>query len=109
MTMTEGTVPVPPSAFPNDGDPLHSSYGFQCDMWLDYPTTNRPFWFSSEERSRREANAYAYRQTGTKENWFRYLSLGYFVFEDMGTHLRCNKNNEKIYSIKPHLFHVKSI
>jgi hypothetical protein len=80
--MTEGTAPEPPSVFPVDHDPSHPLYGFQIDKWLDHPTTHGPDWFPTEERYRRDASAHAYRQRGTKENWHRYLILGFFVFED---------------------------
>ena len=80
--MTDGTALVIPSAFPTEWDPLQPLDGFRCDNWLPYPETTGPDWFSSEERARREANAYAYRQRGTKEQWYRYLLLGFFVFED---------------------------
>ncbi|KAI2499312.1 hypothetical protein MHU86_15156 [Fragilaria crotonensis] len=46
------------------------------------PTSSRQEWFSAEERFRREANAHAYSQHGTPSNWFRYLTLGYFVYDD---------------------------
>ncbi|KAI2490280.1 hypothetical protein MHU86_24301 [Fragilaria crotonensis] len=68
MTMTDGTALVIPSAYPKDWDPLQPLEGFQCDNWLPHPTIEGPDWFSSEERARREANAYAYRQKGTKSS-----------------------------------------
>ncbi|KAI2493705.1 hypothetical protein MHU86_20849 [Fragilaria crotonensis] len=86
--MTDETAIVPPSAFPDDWDPLHPLNGFQCDKWFDHPTTTGPDWFSNEERARREANAYAYRQIGTKEQWNRYLLLGFFTFDDC---IECDK------------------
>lgn len=43
---------------------------------------NNSDWFSTEERYRREANAHAYRQHGTPQNWYRYLSLGFFAYDD---------------------------
>lgn len=73
MTMTEGMATGPPSAFPSDWDPLHLLHCSQCDEWLNHPTPTGPDWFSTEERARREANAYAYHQKGTKEQWHRYL------------------------------------
>ena len=82
MTKPNGKASVHPLAFPDDWDSPDSPYGFHCDTWLDHPTKNGHDWFSTEERARRDANAYAYRQKGTKENWSRYLSLGFFVFED---------------------------
>ena len=80
--MAEGTDLVPPLALPDDQDPLYSLYGFQIDKWLDHPVPNGVDWFPSEERCRRDANAYAYHQTGTKENWYRYLLLGFYVFDN---------------------------
>ncbi|KAI2512020.1 hypothetical protein MHU86_2308 [Fragilaria crotonensis] len=82
MTKPNGKASVHPLALPDDWDSPDSLYGFQCDAWLDHPMKNGHDWFSTEERARREANAYAYRQKGTKENWSRYLSLGFFVFEE---------------------------
>ena len=64
-------------------DPHHPKYGFHTEKWHDMPRpTNGPDWFPDEERYRREANAHAYRQHGTPQNWFRYLTLGYFVYDD---------------------------
>ncbi|KAI2495156.1 hypothetical protein MHU86_19341 [Fragilaria crotonensis] len=80
--MPERRQSTPPSAFPAEAELSHPLYSFRCDQWFDHPTPNGPDWFSAEERARRDANAYAYRQHGTKENWFRYLYLGFFVFED---------------------------
>jgi hypothetical protein len=95
MTMTDGTAPAIPSAFPAEWDPLNPLDGFQCDKWLPHPMPTGPDWFSSEERARREANAYAYRQKGTKEQWHRYLLLGLFVFEDC---FECDKLWEALES-----------
>ena len=81
--MTEGTAPFAPLlALPDDWASEHSPYGYQCEMWFDHPSASGPDWFTPEERSRRYANAFAYRQKGSKENWYRYLSLGFFAFED---------------------------
>ncbi|KAI2513647.1 hypothetical protein MHU86_787 [Fragilaria crotonensis] len=81
--MADGTALIaPPVATPEDWTSASSAYGFHCETWLDSPTTSGPDWFTPEERSRRDANEYAYRQKGTKENWYRHISLGFFVFED---------------------------
>jgi hypothetical protein len=36
--------------------------------------------FGKEERTIRDAHAYAYQQYGTTSNWSRYVHLGYFAF-----------------------------
>ena len=82
MTIPDGMDLVPPPALPDEWDLSYPLYGFQCDKWLDHPMPSGPDWFSSEERARRNANALAYRQKETKENWNRYLLLGFFVFAD---------------------------
>jgi hypothetical protein len=88
MTVVEEPVSIPPSAFPVDLDPSHPVFGFKCDQWLGPPLPNGPDWFSPEERCRREANMYSYRQKGAKENWCRYLSLGFFLLNDC---FECNQ------------------
>jgi hypothetical protein len=83
MTMTEGTAPKSPSAFPADQNPFSSLYGFQIDTWVDQPVpATGPDWFPFDERFRRNANENAYQQHGTQLNWNRYIALGFFVFED---------------------------
>jgi hypothetical protein len=82
MTMTEGTAPKPPSAFPVDLNPSHPMYGFETDKWVDQPIPKGPDWFSLQERYRRNANANGYKQHGNPTNWNRYITLGLFVFDD---------------------------
>jgi hypothetical protein len=83
MTMTaHAALPSPPDPAEYH-DPLHPTYGFHTTEWHETPRP--PYgqdWFSDEERCRREANAHAYRQHGTTQNWLRYLTLGYFVYDD---------------------------
>ena len=80
------TAPLAMTSTPDPAayhDPHHPKYGFHTEKWHDMPRpTNGPDWFPDEERYRREAKAHAYRQHGTPQNWFRYLTLGYFVYDD---------------------------
>jgi hypothetical protein len=83
MTMTaQAALPSPPD--PADyHDPHHPTYGFHTEEWHERPQpTDGSEWFKVEERYRREANAHAYRQHGTPQNWLRYLTLGYFIYDD---------------------------
>jgi hypothetical protein len=68
--------------------PFYLLYGFKIDKWLDHPVPNGVDCFPSEERRRCDAYAYAYCQTGIKENWYRYLLLGFYVFDNC---YGCNK------------------
>ncbi|KAI2501929.1 hypothetical protein MHU86_12550 [Fragilaria crotonensis] len=83
MTMTaQAALPSPPDPTAYH-DPHHPKYGFHTEEWHDMPRPiNGTDWFSTEERYRREANAHAYRQIGTPQNWLRYLTLGLFVYDD---------------------------
>jgi hypothetical protein len=75
------SLPPDPAAY---HDPHNVKYGFFTDTWDDFPSLN-PFGtecFSDEERFRREAHAHAYRQHGTPTHWRRYLTLGFFVYDD---------------------------
>ncbi|KAI2488891.1 hypothetical protein MHU86_25945 [Fragilaria crotonensis] len=83
MTMTaQAALPSPPDPAAYH-DPHHPMYGFYTEEWHDQPSPpNGSKWFPDEERYRREANAHAYRQHGTPQNWLRYLTLGYFVYDD---------------------------
>ena len=46
------------------------------------PVPDGPDWFTSENRMRRDANAYAYRQMGNPSDWNRYVTLGLFTTAD---------------------------
>jgi hypothetical protein len=83
MTMTaQAALPSPPDPAAYH-DPHHPTYGFHTEEWHDLPRSPTALaCFTEEERYRREANAHAYRQYGTPQNWLRYLILGYYVYDD---------------------------
>ncbi len=93
--MTEGTATTFAKALPINLDPSHPMYGFMIDTWVDQPIHKGPDWFLIEERYRRNANAHVYQQNqkGNQTKWNRYLTLGYFVFEDC---VECDKVWEAI-------------
>ncbi|KAI2511556.1 hypothetical protein MHU86_2810 [Fragilaria crotonensis] len=101
MTMTaHAAIPAPPDPVAYH-DPHHPTYGFHTSEWHKMPRPEGDDWFPSEERYRREANAHAYRQHGSPQNWFRYLTLGFFVYDD------CSKFDAlwKKYSSDPIICH----
>ena len=71
-----------PCALPENTNPLDPQYGFHMDKWIANPVPDGPDWFTSENRMRRDANAYAYRQMGNPSDWNRYVTLDYYVFGD---------------------------
>ena len=83
MTMTaRAALPAPPDPVAYH-DPHHPTYGFHTTEWHETSRfLSELASISVEERYRREANAHAYRQHGTPQNWLRYLILGYFVYDD---------------------------
>jgi hypothetical protein len=46
------------------------------------PVPAGPDWLSSDVRMRRDANAYAYRQSSNPSDWNRYVTLGLFTTAD---------------------------
>ena len=85
---------LPPDAYPSDSDPDNLRFGFKTTKWIPHPPSpTGPDWFKPDERYRREANGYAYRQHGDASNWNRYSALGFFVFEDC-------KGSDKIWANK---------
>lgn len=72
----------------SDQDPSHPLYGFKINHWVEQPVKTGPDWFQPEERYRRNANEHVYKQHGTHTNWYRYIMLGFFTFDDC---LECDK------------------
>ena len=80
---TDGPPPLLlPCALPENTNPLDPQYGFHTDKWIANPVPDGPDWFTSENRMRRDANAYAYRQMGNPSDWNRYVTLGLFTTAD---------------------------
>ena len=80
---TDGPPPLLlPSVLPENTDPLDPQYGFHTDKWIANPVPAGPDWFTSENRMRRDANAYAYQQMGNPSDWNRYVNLGLFTTAD---------------------------
>ena len=82
MSVPNGPPPSLPSILPENTDPLDPQYGFHTDKWKANPVPDGPDWFNSENRMRRDANAYAYRQIGNPSDWNRYITLGLFATAD---------------------------
>ena len=83
MSATNGPPPLLlPSALPENTDPRDPQYGFYTDKWKPNPVPAGPDWFTSDNRMRRDANAYAYRQIGNPADWNRYVTLGLFTTMD---------------------------
>jgi hypothetical protein len=88
MTDPNGDEVVPPPAVPDPNQPDYKEYEFTSTVWDDPPVPSDAEWFGKEERTIREANAYAYQQYGTTYDWSRYVHLGYFAFT------QCNEFNK---------------
>lgn len=63
-------------------DPDHPDYGFAIDHWVDPPPYVAPDGVDIEVISRRLANANAFQQAGSPVAWYRYITLGYYVYDD---------------------------
>ena len=88
MTDPNGDDVVPPPVLPNINQPDYKDYEFTSTVWMDPPVPSDAEWFGKEERTIREAHAYAYQQYGTTYHWSRYVHLGYFAFN------QCSKFNK---------------
>ena len=82
MSATDGPPPLLPRVLPEKTDPLDPQYGFHTEKWKPNPVPAGPDWFTSDNRMRRDANAYAYRQIGNPSDWNRYVTLGLFTTAD---------------------------
>ena len=82
MSSTDGPPLSPPRVLSEATDSYHLQYGFQTEEWVVNPVPAGPDWFSSDARMRRDANAYAYRQSGNPIEWNRYVDLGLFTTAD---------------------------
>ena len=80
MTDPNGDATIPPPATPASQDPEYQDYAFTQTIWELPPTPKDVDWFGNEERTIRDAHAYAYQQYGTTYNWARYIHLGYFAY-----------------------------
>ena len=80
MTDPTGDANVPPPATPDPSDPEYTTYEFTSTDWDPPPVPKDVDWFDREERTIRDAHAYAYQQFGTTYNWARYVNLGYFSY-----------------------------
>ena len=80
MTDPTGDATVPPPAIPDSNDPHHQIYAFTSTDWDLPPIPKDIDWFGKEERTIRDAHAYAYQQFGTTYHWARYVHLGYFAY-----------------------------
>ena len=82
--MTDPTAippdPVPPAGYPVADNPPEL-YQFDTTVWHDAPAyvSDNP---DDETIARRNANHVAYRHIGTPTTWHRYITLGYYAFDD---------------------------
>jgi hypothetical protein len=63
-------------------DPSHPTYGLVADDWEAPPTFIAPEWVESSISYQRLGNADAYQQHGCPTAWHRYVTLGFYVFDD---------------------------
>ena len=85
--MTDPTgddVVIPPPSVPDVNHPNYQVYQFTSTTWDLPPVPKDIDWFGKEERTIRDAHAYAYQQYGTTYNWSRYVHLGYFAHTNCG-------------------------
>ena len=81
--MTLGTASPSSPLVEGPHDPDNPTFGFRTDVWAASPAVvGHHATRDLESHYRRLANADSYRQHGTKMTWSRYVSLGYYVFDD---------------------------
>jgi hypothetical protein len=80
MTEPDGDANATPLVVPIKNDPNYHEYEFAETDWISPPAPKDFDWFGKEERTIRDAHAYAYQQFGTTYHWSRYVQLGYFAF-----------------------------
>ena len=78
---------TPDLASPSDLDIFldldNPTYGFATDSWVEAPAFLSSDTDDNTERLyRRQAHADAFKQLGTKVAWYRYVILGFYVFDD---------------------------
>ena len=78
---------TPDLASPSDLDIFldldNPTYGFATDSWVEAPAFLSSETDDNTERLyRRQAHADAFKQLGTKVAWYRYVILGFYVFDD---------------------------
>ena len=79
MSDPDGDAAVLPQSLPNSDDPDFQLYEFRASTWEPPPVPKDIDWFDREERTIRDAHAYAYQQYGTTYHWSKYIHLGYFA------------------------------
>ena len=83
--MTDPTAippdPSPPAGFPAE-DFLSDAWQFDTTVWHDAPEFTSDDTADTKLVARRNAHHAAYRLTGTATTWLRYLTLGYYAFDD---------------------------
>ena len=72
--------PIPPTSFPV-ADYLSEDWQFETTVWHEAPAFVSDN-LDTEIVARRNANHAVYRQIGTATTWLRYLTLGYYAFDD---------------------------
>jgi hypothetical protein len=80
MTDPNGAADPGPPAVPFTTETNRHEYEFDDSDWIAPPFPKDIDWFGREERTIRDAHAYAYQQFGTTHNWSRYVHLGYFAY-----------------------------
>ena len=73
--------PIPPTGFPVE-DLLSDAEQFDTIVWHDAPEYEPADPADKEIVARRNANHAVYRQIGTATTWLRYITLGYYAFDD---------------------------
>ena len=74
-------IPISP-LFEVPHDPDNPTFGFRTDVWAESPAVVGRATHDLESHYCRLANADSYRQHGTKMAGNRYVTLGYYVFDD---------------------------
>ena len=82
-----GSDPVHPPLMELDSflDPSHPTYGFDTDEWVVSPTYVAPSDADSDRICQRLGNADAFQQSGSPIAWYRYVTLGFYVYDDCPT------------------------
>ena len=82
---------IPPDSIPLTGFPvadfLSEDWQFETTIWQEAPEFVTDNLADTEIVARRNANHAVYWQIGTATTWLRYLTLGYYAFDD-AAHIR---------------------
>ena len=85
--MTIGTRSPTDNPPPEPTDPTWTLPTIDTDQWIEGPSILPPGTVDNELLFRRAANHDAYKINGNKQDWFHYVTFGYYLYDDVQTFL----------------------